>query len=105
MRQIMDYMKVSVKADSSELEMQLHPQSLGTLHIQMASRNGVVTANINAQNETVKAALQSQKVQLKELKLPFRPTSSNRIWSREEAITVIRQMKRVQVESVPAGSI
>ena len=63
MRQIMDYMKVSVKADSSELEMQLHPQSLGTLHIQMASRNGVVTANFIAQNETVKAALM---VQLKE---------------------------------------
>lgn len=66
MRQIMDYMKVSVKTDSSELEMQLHPQSLGTLHIQMASRNGVVTANFITQNETVKAALESQMVQLKE---------------------------------------
>lgn len=66
MRQIMDYMKVSVKSDSSELEMQLHPQSLGTLHIQMASKNGVVTANFITQNETVKAALESQMVQLKE---------------------------------------
>lgn len=66
MRQIMDYMKVSVKADSSELEMQLHPQSLGTLHIQMASKNGVVTANFITENETVKAALESQMVQLKE---------------------------------------
>lgn len=59
MRQIMDYMKVSVKADSSDLEMQLHPQSLGTLHIQVASKNGVVTANFITQNETVKAALES----------------------------------------------
>lgn len=66
MRQIMDYMKVSVKPDSSELEMQLHPQSLGTLHIQMASKNGVVTANFITENETVKAALESQMVQLKE---------------------------------------
>lgn len=66
MRQIMDYMKVSVKADSSELEMQLHPQSLGTLHIQMAAKNGVVTANFITENETVKAALESQMVQLKE---------------------------------------
>ena len=66
MRQIMDYMRVSVKADSSELEMQLHPQSLGTLHIQMASKNGVVTANFITENETVKAALESQMVQLKE---------------------------------------
>lgn len=66
MRQIMDYMKVSVKADGSDLEMQLHPQSLGTLHIQMASKNGVVTANFITENETVKAALESQMVQLKE---------------------------------------
>lgn len=66
MRQIMDYMKVSVKADSSDLEMQLHPQSLGTLHVQVASKNGVVTANFITQNETVKAALESQMVQLKE---------------------------------------
>ena len=66
MRQIMDYMKVSVKADSSYLEMQLHPQSLGTLHVQVASKNGVVTANFITQNETVKAALESQMVQLKE---------------------------------------
>ena len=66
MRQIMDYMKVSVKSDSSDLEMQLHPQSLGTLHIQMAAKNGVVTANFITENETVKAALESQMVQLKE---------------------------------------
>lgn len=66
MRQIMDYMKVSVKADGSDLEMQLHPQSLGTLHVQVASKNGVVTANFITQNETVKAALESQMVQLKE---------------------------------------
>lgn len=66
MRQIMDYMKVSVKADSSDLEMQLHPQSLGTLHVQVASKNGVVTANFITQNETVKTALESQMVQLKE---------------------------------------
>ena len=66
MRQIMDYMKVSLKADSSDLEMQLHPQSLGTLHIQMAAKNGVVTANFITENETVKAALESQMIQLKE---------------------------------------
>ena len=66
MRQIMDYMKVTVKPDSSDLEMQLHPQSLGTLHIQMAAKNGVVTANFITENETVKAALESQMVQLTE---------------------------------------
>ncbi len=64
MRQIMDYMKIQLKADTTNLEMQLHPASLGTVQVQIASRAGVVTANFIAQNETVKAALESQMVQL-----------------------------------------
>ncbi len=66
MRQIMDYMKIQVRSDLSNLQMQLHPESLGTLQIQVASKGGVVTANFIAQNEAVKAALESQMVQLKE---------------------------------------
>ena len=66
MRQIMDFMRLQVKADTSNLEMQLHPESLGTLQIHLASKGGVVTANFIAQNEAVKAALESQMVQLKE---------------------------------------
>lgn len=66
MRQIMDFMRIQVKADTSNLEMQLHPESLGTLQIHLASKGGVVTANFIAQNEAVKAALENQMVQLKE---------------------------------------
>lgn len=66
MRQIMDYMRIQVRPDATNLEMQLHPESLGTLHIQVASRGGVLTANFITQNEAVKAALESQMVQLKE---------------------------------------
>lgn len=66
MRQIMDYMKVQVKSDMSSLEMQLHPENLGTLQIHVAAKGGVLTANFVAQNEAVKAALESQMVQLKE---------------------------------------
>lgn len=66
MRQIMDYMRIQVRPDTTNLEMQLHPESLGSLHIQVASRAGMVTANFIAQNETVKAALESQMVQLRE---------------------------------------
>ena len=66
MKQIMDFMRIQVKADTSNLEMQLHPESLGTLQIHLASKGGVVTANFIAQNEAVKAALESQMVQLKE---------------------------------------
>ena len=66
MRQIMDYMRIQVKADTSSLEMQLHPESLGTLHIQVASKAGMLTANFITQSEAVKAALESQMVQLRE---------------------------------------
>lgn len=66
MRQIMDYMRIQVKQDMSSLEMQLHPANLGTLQIQVAAKGGVLTANFITQNETVKAALESQMVQLRE---------------------------------------
>lgn len=66
MNQILDYMKLQLNADSTNLEMQLHPASLGTLQIQLASKAGVVTANFIAQNEAVKAALETQMIQLKE---------------------------------------
>lgn len=66
MRQIMDYMKLQVKTDMSSLEMQLHPESLGTLNIQLASKGGAVTAQFVTESEAVKAALESQMVQLKE---------------------------------------
>lgn len=66
MNQILDYMKLQLNTDSTNLEMQLHPASLGTLQIQLASKAGVVTANFIAQNEAVKAALETQMIQLKE---------------------------------------
>lgn len=66
MRQIMDYMRIQIKPDMSNLEMQLHPESLGTLQIRVAAKDGAVTAQFVTQNETVKAALESQMIQLKE---------------------------------------
>lgn len=66
MRQIMDYMKLQLNADTTNLEMHLHPESLGTLHIQVEAKAGVITASFITQNEAVKAALESQIVQLKE---------------------------------------
>lgn len=65
MNQIMEYMKVQVKADMTQMQIQLHPASLGTVNINIASKEGVITAQFLAQNETVKAAIESQIVQLK----------------------------------------
>lgn len=66
MDQIMDFMKVNVSEGLSQLEMQLHPESLGTLQIHIASKEGVVTAHFTTENEVVKEALESQLIQLKD---------------------------------------
>lgn len=66
MDQIVDYMKFNIKPETQELEMQLHPASLGTVHVQIAAKDGVITAQFAAQNETVKAVLETQMVQLKQ---------------------------------------
>lgn len=65
-RQVMEQVSVMVTEDSSSIEMQLHPESLGRLNLQVAVKAGVVTAQIAAENQTVKEALESQLVQLKE---------------------------------------
>lgn len=65
MDQIMNYMKIQVKADMTQMQLQLHPASLGTVNINIASKAGVITAQFLTQNEAVKSVLESQIVQLK----------------------------------------
>lgn len=60
MDQIMNYMKIQLKPGMDQLEMQLHPENLGTVHIQLVSKGGEITAQFHVQNEAVKAALESQ---------------------------------------------
>ena len=60
MDQIMDYMKVQVKADTTNLEMQLQPESLGTLNVRIAAKDGMLTAQFTAQNEAVKNVIEGQ---------------------------------------------
>lgn len=65
MKQLADFIKVKQGENLTEMEMQLHPASLGTVHIQLTSKAGVVTAQISAQNEIVKEAIEAQVVELK----------------------------------------
>lgn len=66
MNQILDYMKVSMKPENTVLDMQLHPESLGTLHVQISAREGVMTAHFTASSEAVKTVLENQMTALKE---------------------------------------
>lgn len=65
-RQITDYMRGNVTDGVSEMDMQLHPANLGSVHIHLEAKEGVLTAQFTAQNESVKAALESQMIQLKD---------------------------------------
>lgn len=64
--QVQESIKVHFNEEVTEMEMNLHPASLGNVKVQVASRDGIITANFVTNNETVKAALESQIIQLKE---------------------------------------
>ncbi|MBD5449432.1 MAG: hypothetical protein HDR28_04610 [Lachnospiraceae bacterium] len=66
MNQIMDYMKINLKAEVQEMELQLHPASLGTVGVQIVAKEGAITAQFTTQNETVRAVIETQLIQLKE---------------------------------------
>lgn len=66
MNQILDYMKVSMKPEDTVLSMQLHPENLGTLHIQITAREGIMTAHFTASSEAVKTVLENQIMVLRE---------------------------------------
>ncbi|MBR5336920.1 MAG: flagellar hook-length control protein FliK [Lachnospiraceae bacterium] len=65
-RQISDYMRINFNGSETSLEMQLNPENLGKVGINLSVRDGAVTAQIAVQNEAVKTALESQMVILRE---------------------------------------
>lgn len=65
-RQINDYMRLNVSGPETSLEMQLNPANLGRVGINISLREGAVTAQIAVENATVKQALESQMVTLRE---------------------------------------
>lgn len=66
LRQISQMTKISVTQAQSSIEMQLNPENLGKVYLQVVSKEGAITAQIAAQNEAVKQVLESQIAVLKE---------------------------------------
>ena len=64
MRQLTDMVKLVKNENLTEMELQLHPASLGTVNVSLTTKGGVVTAEFVTQNETVKAAIEAQASQL-----------------------------------------
>ena len=65
MRQLADMVKIVRNENLTEMELQLHPASLGTVNVSLTTKGGVVTAEFTTQNEAVKAAIEAQASQLR----------------------------------------
>lgn len=67
MNQITEGIDVNLSADITEISLRLHPESLGNVTVKITQNNeGLLTARFTAQNESVKAVIESQAVALKE---------------------------------------
>lgn len=64
--QIVEEIKTLVKGNTTSMELQLHPESLGRVQIQLVAREGAITAQISAQTEAARHAIESQLSTLKE---------------------------------------
>lgn len=64
--QVVERIKVSIGTESTSMEMQLNPEHLGKLLLNVSSKNGVMTAVFSVQSEEARAALESQMYMLRE---------------------------------------
>lgn len=64
--QIVEKIKVTIKPESTSMELQLNPESLGRVDLTVASKNGVLTASFTAENQIAKEAIESQMQVLKD---------------------------------------
>lgn len=64
--QIVDAARVTLNDQVSTMELMLNPENLGRVSLSVSLKEGVVTAQIVAENETAREAIESQVVMLKE---------------------------------------
>lgn len=64
--QIIDKAKFTLTADKSEMTMQLKPDNLGKLSLQVVSERGAMVAKMTAENDQVKAIIESNLQTLKD---------------------------------------
>jgi flagellar hook-length control protein FliK len=64
--QIAENVRVNISEGTTSMEMQLNPENLGKVYLQISSKEGVVNANIAASNEQVKLALEAQIADLRQ---------------------------------------
>lgn len=66
MEQIVQQMRVTISNEVTTMEMQMNPEKLGKVYVNISSEEGVVNAQFHATNEVVKEALEVQIATLRE---------------------------------------
>ena len=61
-----DQIKLTSGKELTSIEVMLNPERLGSVHVTVSAKNGILTAQIAAQNEQVKTALENQMTTLRE---------------------------------------
>lgn len=64
--QVIDQIKLTSGKELTSIEIMLNPERLGSVHVTVSAKNGILTAQIAAQNEQVKTALENQMTTLRE---------------------------------------
>lgn len=65
-RQIIDDIKVHLSKETTSIEVQLNPESLGKVQINVAAKDGIMQAQIIAETEAAKNAIENSLASLKE---------------------------------------
>lgn len=65
-RQVSEFTRIMYQGNVTSMEMQLNPENLGKIYVQVSAKEGMITAHLAASNEAVKEALESQVAVLKE---------------------------------------
>ncbi len=64
--QVVNHVKIRVLPQTTSMELQLNPESLGRVNLNVTSQNGMATATLTVQNQVAKEALESQLTVLRE---------------------------------------
>lgn len=64
--QIVEQVKIQMNQDNTSLQMQLYPEHLGKIQINIVSKDGIMTAQIVAENDAAKQAIEGGLSSLKE---------------------------------------
>ena len=66
MEQIVQQMRVTISSEITTMEMQMNPENLGKVYVNISSQEGIVNAQFRATTEVVKEALEAQIATLRE---------------------------------------